>query len=83
MSDQGEQSTIPAPRFRLNEQVILLFLRRTWPAMVVEYRGYHTDRQGKSDHYYKVLFRRGGDRDSMRLDIPERYLLPRTMGAEG
>jgi hypothetical protein len=81
MSDQGTPATIPTPRYREGERVILVFLRRSWPAQVVAYRGYHQDSRGKSDHYYKVLFRRGDERDSMRLDIPERCLLKVTEGA--
>lgn len=73
MSDSREP---PGPRYEQGQQVMLLFLRRSWPAMITQYRGWHTDSKGTSDHYYKVLFRRKEDRDSMRLDVPERYLLP-------
>lgn len=71
-----EREVPPTPRYQQGQHVMLLFLRRSWRAQVVAYRGYHQDSQGAWHHCYKVLFRRGGERDSMRLDIPERYLLP-------
>lgn len=73
MSDNSAPS---APKFHQGDQAILLFLNRSWRAMVTTYHGWRTDNQGRSDHYYRVLFRDTTSSKERRLHVPERYLLP-------
>lgn len=65
-----------APRYHASQEVILLFLRKSWRAYIIEYRGWHTNSKGQSAHYYKVLFRNTASSKEHRLDVPEHYLLP-------